>query len=102
MSTNPTAPRICFDRVVPDHLDPARAATHKAAVAHYLSAVKATAERSGKKPSAHATFGEQVTAVGDLGQLHATDPVAVARMAIIVQKQWDNGHTLRCRFLDGD
>ncbi|MGH9546985.1 MAG: hypothetical protein ACRD23_17410 [Terriglobales bacterium] len=102
MSTNPTAPRICFDRVVPDHLDPARATAHKAAVAQYLSAVKSTAQRSGKKPSAHATFGEQVTAVGDLGQLHATDPVAVARMALINVKKWDFGHTLTCKFLDGD
>jgi hypothetical protein len=102
MSKNPDAPRICFDRIVPDHLDSVRAAAHKTAVAEYLSALKTTAQRSAKKPSAHASFGEQAAAVGNIGELHATDPVAVARMALINLKKWESGHTLTCRFLDGD
>jgi hypothetical protein len=102
MPQKPTAPHICFDRIVPATHDPARAAAHKAALSKYLSTLKATAQRSDKKLSAHANFGEQVEAVGDLGQLHATDPVAVARMAVINAKKWDSGHSLTCKFLDGD
>lgn len=102
MSQNSAAPHICFDRIVPEKHDPARAAAHKAALANYVSTLKATAQRSGKKLAAHASFGEQVEAVGDVGHLHATDPVAVARMAVINTKKWDPGHSLTCRFLDGD
>ena len=43
-----------------------------------------------------------IAAIGALGNLSAADPVAVARMAVIDLKKWDNGRTLRCRFLDGD
>jgi hypothetical protein len=101
MSKDSTAPRICFDRVVPEQLDP-NAQTHKAAVSRYLTAVKEKGKGSGKRLPAHASFTAHVAAIGALGELHATDPVAVARMALIDLKKWDPGQTLTCKFLDGD
>ena len=95
------APRICFDRVIPSSFAPARAMAHAAALSDYRSAVqqRVTAVRS---PAAQ-PFGLQVAALDQpLGTLHASDPIAVARMALINMKKWDNGYTVRCRFLDGD
>ena len=101
MSKDSTAPRICFDRVVPEQLDP-NAQTHKAAVSRYLTAVKEKGKGSGKRLPAHASFTAHVAAIGTLGELHADDPVAIARMALIDLKKWDPGQTLTCKFLDGD
>lgn len=95
------APRICFDRVIPNRYQPARDMAQKAALSTYVSAVQ---KRSGTVRSVGtASFGAHVAAIQQpLGTLSANDPVAVARMALINLKKWDNGFTLRCRFLDGD
>ena len=94
--------RICFDRVVPEGYAPARSMAQRAAVSRYAASLQAKAGLTGKDVSPRASFGQQVAKIGSLGKLNASDPVAVARMAIINLKQWDNGHTLRCKFLDGD
>jgi len=97
-----SAPRICFDRVIPSTYNPARAMAHAAALSTYRSAVQA--KSLSVASAAQATnFSAQVAAIQQpLGTLSANDPVAVARMALINLKKWDNGFTLRCRFLDGD
>jgi hypothetical protein len=102
MSKDVSAAHICFDRIVPDSADPARAMAHKAAVARYLSAVKDKAKKSGKSLPEKATFNDHVAAIGEIGELHASDPVAAARMALIDLKKWEAGHSLTCTFLDGD
>lgn len=94
-------PRICFDRVIPDELQPARAMAHRAAVAKYVSAVRASATSQHKLLKAP-TFGRRVQAMGGIPPLNAFDPVSVFRMAVINQKKWESGHILRCTFLDGD
>lgn len=102
MSKEPAVPHICFDRVVPDHLDP-HAKAHKAALAHYASVVQEHATKQDRNLSAMASFGEHVAAIADLPELHASDgPIGKARMAVVNVKKWENGHTLTCRFLDGD
>jgi hypothetical protein len=100
MPQNPQIRRICFDRVVPDSYNPARSMAHRAAVTHYISTIQANSRASEASPGA--TFGQRMAAIEKLGELSATDPIAVARMALINLKKWDNGHNLRCRFLDGD
>jgi hypothetical protein len=95
------APHICFDRVIPEVLDP-HAAAHNAAVSEYLTTLREKARKSGKTVKPEASFTRHVTAAGKLGELHANDPVTVARMAVINIKKWEAGHKLTCRFLDGD
>jgi len=95
-------PGICFDRVIPDELQPARAVAQKTAVAKYVAAVRAGASMSQEKLLRSAKFQYHVKAMGALPALNAFDPVSVFRMAVINQKKWETGHTLRCRFLDGD
>jgi hypothetical protein len=105
MSLTPEKPKlqkICIDRVVPSKYAPARSMAQRAAVSQYVAAVKATTGVLTKESSPRASFGEHVARMDNLAELSANHPVNVARMAIILQKQWDNGHTLRCRFLDGD
>jgi hypothetical protein len=75
--------RICFERIIPDHNNPARAEAHRAAVSHY----RANTRRM---------------SVARLGNLSAGDPINVARMALINLKKWENGKSLKCRFLDGE
>lgn len=67
-------PRICFERIVPDDLDPE---------VHVRRALR----------------GEMVRAAGRA--LDAGEVAAVARMAVSVSKRWGPGYVLRCRFLDG-
>lgn len=94
-------PRICFDRVIPDSYNPTLARSHRTALTHYFSTLQTkTRSMTGEAPSA--SFADHVAMVGNLGELSASDPVAVARMAVINLKKWDNGYKLRCRFLDGD
>jgi hypothetical protein len=88
----------CFDRVVPPNLDP-NAETHRAAVSQYVTAVKAATKET-VKPDA--PFHKHLEAISDLGELHASHPVMIARMAIIDKSKWKPGHKLTCRFLDGD
>jgi hypothetical protein len=67
-------PRICFERIVPDALDPER---------HVRRALRAEM-------------------VASAGRRLRTDEVAgVARMALVASKRWGPGYVLRCRFLDG-
>jgi len=93
-------PKICFDRVIPASYQPARAAARDAAITRYVAAVRSKAALS-KTPPKDASFGAHIQAV-KLGTLSASDPVHVARMALINQKKWKDGCNLRCRFLDGD
>jgi hypothetical protein len=93
---------ICFDRVIPDDLQPARAIAQRDAVSKYVSAVRGRAAMSQEKLGKGATFRNHIQAMGTLPQLNAFDPVSTLRMALINQKKWENGYTLRCRFLDGD
>src|SRR2546425_6962262 len=96
------APRICFDRPIPSNYQPARAMAQKAALSNYRFAVQG---KAASKPGAarRANFARQVASLGKpLGTLSASDPVHIARMALINLKKWVNGYNLRCRFLDGD
>jgi len=100
---NAAIPGTCFDRVIPDDLQPARAiSAHRAAVGRYLAAVRGRASMKQEALARGATFRDHIQAMGALPQLNATDPISVLQMAVINQKKWENGHTLRCRFLDGD
>ena len=94
--------RICFDRVVPTSYAPARSMAQRAAISHYATTLQAAAGPTVKAGPVRASFGQYMSRFENLAELDANHPINVARMAIIVQKQWDNGHTLRCRFLDGD
>jgi hypothetical protein len=89
--------RICFDRIIPESHNPAKAIRQRIAIANYVTAVQA---KSGAPT--HASMAEHIERTGSLGNLSATDPIHVARMAVINLKKWDKGHNLRCRFLDGD
>lgn len=94
--------RICFDRVIPESYAPARTMSQRAAVSRYAAVLQTKSGITARDISPRASFGQSVAKVENLGELDANHPITVARMAIIVQKQWDNGHTLRCKFLDGD
>lgn len=69
-------PRICFERIIPDPLDPER---H---VRRALRAEMVASEAGGRK-------------------LKAEDVARVSRMALIASKRWGAGFVVRCRFLDG-
>jgi hypothetical protein len=98
MSKEPHSHHTCFDRVIPNNLDP-RAAAHEAAVSHYVTAVKA-ATKNTVKPDA--PIHQHLESISKLGELHANHPVMIARMALIDNRKWEAGHKLTCRFLDGD
>ncbi len=68
--------RICFERIVPDDVDPER---------HVRRALR----------------GEMIAAAGGAKKLKAEDVAGLTRMALIVSKKWSPGFILRCRFLDG-
>jgi hypothetical protein len=89
------APRICFDRVIPSNYHPAGAVAHAAALSNYTAAVRSKAvqkklPKMSKTVPGQGTFNQNVASIGKLGTLSATDPVAVARMALIDLKKWDN------------
>jgi hypothetical protein len=70
--------RLCFDRVIPDDYNPARAASERARVLDHL--------------------------LRESDQTRTIDAAAVeppARLALLPVKKWQNGTVLRCRFLDG-
>jgi hypothetical protein len=96
------APRICFDRIIPARYQPARAVAHNTALARYAASVQDKATAVAKVLPPDSTFKQLVTAIGPLPNLSASDPVQVNRMALINQKKWEDGHTLTCKFLDGD
>src|SRR5260370_38581517 len=95
------APRICYDRVIPASYQPARAAGQTAAMSNYKQSILRKATVSANA-SPTARMQQHVAAIGALGTLSASDPVHVARMALINLKRWEPGYTLRCRFLDGN
>lgn len=67
---------ICFERIIPDALDPER---------HVRRALR----------------GELVAAAGGAKKLGADAVGQVARMAVMTSKKWPPACNLRCRFLDG-
>lgn len=67
--------RICFERIIPDDLDPE---------AHVRRALRV-----------------QMLAAAGKRKLNPEEVVRVKRMAVIVSKSWGRGSVLRCRFLDG-
>lgn len=71
--------RLCFDRIVPDDLNPARAAAEQAVAESALRTMR--------------------TPLPDIDALDVSHPVM--RLGIVTVKQWPNGSTLKCRFLDG-
>ncbi len=92
--------KICFDRVVPASYARAHAIAEQAALARYVATVQSKSG-STTKGLAPVSFRQSVAKIGNLTQLDANHPITAARMAIIDQKKWANGHTLRCKFLDG-
>jgi hypothetical protein len=68
--------RICFERILPDNLDPEQ---------HVRRALR----------------GEMAAAAGGARRLSADGVARVARMAVINSKKWPRGATVRCRFVDG-
>jgi serralysin len=96
MAENAGKIRICFDRVIPESMNPGKAIRERAAFSNFIAAVQA---KSGA-PS-HLSLSEHVERIGPLPELNADDPIHLARMALINLKKWDNNYNLRCRFLDG-
>ena len=68
--------KICFERIIPDALDPER---------HVRREMRR----------------QMIEAAGGTEKLRADDVAHVARMAVVNSKKWPAGSTLRCRFLDG-
>ena len=101
MSNKLETRRICFDRVIPEKYNPARSMSHRAALSSYFATLESRAAIT-RQAGARATFAAHAPILEKVGELSASDPIAVARMAVINQKKWDNGYNLRCRFLDGD
>jgi hypothetical protein len=89
--------RICFDRIIPERINPGKAIRQRTAMANYMTAIRA---KSGAP--IQTSMAEHIARLGSLAELSANDPVHIARMALINLKKWDNQHNLRCRFLDGD
>lgn len=67
--------RICFERIIPDEVDP---------------------ERNVRQ----VLRGQMMAARGEI-RLNADEVAQVTRMALIASKQWAKRSVLRCRFLDG-
>lgn len=68
--------RICFERIIPDELDPEM---------HVRRALRS----------------EMFGVAGGARTLNAEEVANRSRMALITSKKWAPGFTLRCRFLDG-
>lgn len=79
MQTAVRRAHICFERIIPDELDPEQ---------HVRRALR----------------GEMIAAAGGAKKLKADDVAHLTRMALIASKKWalwSTGFALRCRFLDG-
>lgn len=76
MQTAVRRAHICFERIIPDELDPEQ---------HVRRALR----------------GELIAAAGAAKKLNADDVAHVTRMALVASKKWGPGFNLRCRFLDG-
>jgi hypothetical protein len=68
--------RICFERILPDDLDPERMVRRQ-------------------------LRQQMIDAAGGAAKLKAEGVYHIARMAVPISKKWPPGSTLRCRFLDG-
>lgn len=68
--------RICFERILPDELDSERMVRRR-------------------------LRQQMIEAAGGAAKLKADGVAHVTRMALVSSKQWPDGTTLRCRFLDG-
>ena len=66
--------RICFERIIPDEIDPERQ------VRRVLRESMAASSRK---------------------ELNADEMAHIARMAVVNSKKWKSGFTINCRFLDG-
>jgi hypothetical protein len=73
-SSGPQPVKICFERIIPDELDPER-------------------------PIRRAWRETMAAAEGR--ELNPEEVARVTRMALVNSKKWQTGSTLRCRFLDG-
>jgi hypothetical protein len=74
-ATEPVAQvRICYERILPDEVDPERAA--RRAMREFVASTRR-------------------------GSLKADEMAEIARMAVVNSKKWPAGSTLKCRFLDG-
>lgn len=67
--------RICFERIIPDDMDPER--------------------------NVRRVLRNQMMAVQGETELNAEDVAHLTRMAVIASKKWARAFVLRCRFLDG-
>lgn len=76
MQTAVRRAHICFERIIPDELDPEQ---------HVRRALR----------------GEMIAAAGGVKKLKADDVAHLTRMALVASKKWSPGFNLRCRFLDG-
>ena len=76
-------PQICFDRIIPDDLRP-----------HQIMMRNALFEAAMRQTGID-------TPHMLLHDLDPSQPIEAVRMAIINQKRWGVGSTLKCRFLDG-
>lgn len=76
--------RICFDRVIPHDIAHAFHAARRARITDALNEIGALTPRS---------------AMADIDP--ATEAIGRPRMALIDSRKWENGMTLRCRFLQG-
>jgi len=74
ISVERNSARICFERIIPDDLDPERPV--RRILRHFMV-----------EGADHA--------------LNADEVAHVARMAVVNSKKWQPGATLKCRFLDG-
>lgn len=74
--SNESAVKICFERIIPDELDPERM-------------VRREMRR------------QMLNAAAATRTLNERDVVGISRMALSLSKKWPPGSTVRCRFLDG-
>ena len=95
-------PHICFDRVIPAKYLAGKTSAHRNALSAFAAAVRERSASLPNPPAKDAPFHEHLHAVESQHELSATDPIEIARMAVINAKKWDNGKHLRCKFLDGD
>jgi hypothetical protein len=83
MNEQASNPKICYDRILPEHLHPISNMIHQADIAAAL----------------HGTDLKSPRAL-----FHNLDPrqtIPAERLALITFKQWPVGSTLKCRFLGG-
>lgn len=93
-----THPKICFDRIVPPEAQPDGGKAQAAAMSAFHEQVRKKLTDKNIPAGAHLSHEDSAKVLPDL---NASDPIHSVRMALIGLKKWDNGYSLRCRFLDG-